>query len=241
MLPIPTSGDPVCLLSVNDAPVFELSWSDENESFEDGTINLYEDFGTQFVSIFPGLIPVDEMGQTVEYVISPSNINSADISIISSNSEVVIEIVSKLDLYETIEFTVSAIDDGGVDNNGEDQFSQTFVLDIIPVNDQPSFLKGNNQNVLEDSGPIIVSSWASEISKGPSNESNQELEFIVTTSNDNFFKNSIIPTINPFNGDLFFEIADDLNGEVEVSLILKDNGGTDFEGSESKKTLIGIS
>ena len=143
------------------------------------------------------------MGQTVEYVISPSNINSADISIISSNSEVVIEIVSKLDLYETIEFTVSAIDDGGVDNNGEDQFSQTFVLDI-PVNDQPSFLKGNNQNVLEDSGPIIVSSWASEISKGPFNESNQELEFIVTTSNDNFFKNSIIPTINPFNGNLFF-------------------------------------
>ena len=35
----------------------------------------------------------------------------------------------------------------------------------------------------------------------------------------------------------FFEIADDLNGEVEVSLILKDNGGTEFEGSESNSFL----
>ncbi|MBC8311860.1 MAG: tandem-95 repeat protein [Candidatus Marinimicrobia bacterium] len=221
---------------VNDAPIFELT----NLSNEVITaVEVYEDFATQHVLVSPGLIPVDETGQTVEYLLSPESITSADISINSVTGEVTIQSIANL--YETVQFTVTATDDGGTELEGVNEYSQSFVLDITSVNDVPSFLKGDDQSILEDDGEISIS-WATDISRGPIDEVSQGLSFLVTTDNDAFFKDSQIPTIDGITGNLTYQIADDLNGEVEVSLTLKDDGGTDYDGvDESEPQTFNIS
>ena len=59
----------------------------------------------------------------------------------------------------------------------------TVYIGVTAVNDVPSFTKGADQTVLEDSGAQSVAGWATAISRGPSDESSQTVNFIV--SNDN--------------------------------------------------------
>src|SRR5207249_3758809 len=57
--------------------------------------------------------------------------------------------------------------------------SSSFLLTVNAVNDAPSFTKGVDQTVKEDSGPQTVAGWATAISAGPANESVQALAFQV--------------------------------------------------------------
>ena len=207
---------------VNDAPIFELTNSN-NEVIN--SVDVLEDFTTQQVLITQGLIPNDETGQEVVYTISPESITSADISINSETGEVTIQ--SLADLYSITEFTITAIDDGGIALDGVDSYTQNFTLNITSVNDMPSFLKGEDQSILEDEGEIFIS-WATDISRGPVDEIPQELTFNITTDNDGLFER--YPIVNGNTGELSYKIADNLNGEVQISLSLKDNGGIKFGG-----------
>ena len=81
--------------------------------------------------------------------------------------------------------TVKLKDDGGTANGGVDTSDpQTFTIAVTAVNDVPSFTKGSDQTVLEDTGPQSVTDWATDISKGPADESGQTLTFLVSTDND---------------------------------------------------------
>ena len=70
-------------------------------------------------------------------------------------------------------FTFRA-NDGQADSN-----TATVELNIAPVNDAPSFTKGADQTVAEDSGAQTVSGWATAISPGPADESGQTVTFSV--------------------------------------------------------------
>ena len=51
-------------------------------------------------------------------------------------------------------------DDGGTENGGDDTYdTQTFNISVRPVNNEPSFVKGADESVLEDAGPQIVNAW----------------------------------------------------------------------------------
>ena len=63
----------------------------------------------------------------------------------------------------------------------------TFSLTVNPVNDAPSFTKGANQTVLEDSGLHSVSTWATAIPAGGADETGQTLTFSVTNDNNALF------------------------------------------------------
>ena len=63
-------------------------------------------------------------------------------------------------------------------NSASGSMTDTFVLTVNGVNDPPSFTKGPDQTVAEDSGPQTVPNWATNISPGPSNESGQTLTFV---------------------------------------------------------------
>ena len=93
----------------------------------------------------------------------------------------------------TISVTVE--DDGGTDNVGVNAITRTFNVTVTPVNDAPSFVKGANQQVLEDAGPQSVANWASSISAGPGDESGQALSFLVSHDNPGLF--AVPPTISP--------------------------------------------
>src|SRR6185312_6366861 len=115
----------------------------------------------------------------------------------------------------TATVTVHFHDNGGTANSGSDtSVAQTFTINVTAVNDVPSFTKGADQTVLEDSGAASVSGWATAISAGPANESGQAVNFIVTNNNNALF--SVQPAVAA-NGTLTYTPAANANGSATVS------------------------
>src|SRR5207253_1317756 len=81
-------------------------------------------------------------------------------------------------------FTFQVQDNGGTANGGVDldQSPNTMTINVTSVNDAPSFTKGANQTVNEDTGAQTVIGWATLISAGPADESGQALNFIVSNN-----------------------------------------------------------
>ena len=107
--------------------------------------------------------------------------------------------------------------------------SDTFTI-VVPLNHTPQFTKGADQVVDEDAGLQTVPNWATNILKGPPEESTQTVNFLVTTNNDALF--SVLPTITP-TGTLTYTTAPDANGVVTVTVMLKDNGGNASGGVDT--------
>ncbi len=115
------------------------------------------------------------------------------------------------------------------DSNGGVK-SDTFLLTVTPVNDAPTFTKGDDQSVGEDSGPQTITNWATDIGAGPG-ESGQSLTFLVTgNTNPGLFSSA--PAVSP-SGTLTFTPAPNANGSATVTLALKDDGGTANGGQDT--------
>jgi len=131
------------------------------------------------------------------------------------------------------------------DFNGSDSFTYTLTngngratagmvsLTIPAVNDAPSFAKGDNQTVSEDAGAQTVTSWATAISAGPSDESGQIVTFHVSNDNTSLF--SAQPAIAA-SGTLTYTPAANSNGTATVSIYLTDNGGVANGGNDTSAT-----
>ena len=109
------------------------------------------------------------------------------------------------------------------DSSGAVSNPVTFTLTVNAVNDAPGFVKGNDESVLEDAGPQVALGWATSISAGPSDESGQALNFIVSNDNNGLF--SAQPAVSAA-GDLTYTPAGNANGSSVVSVAIHDNGGT---------------
>jgi hypothetical protein len=119
-------------------------------------------------------------------------------------------------------------------NGGTTAFStatETARIVVTAVNDPPSFTKGANQVVDEDSGGQTVTGWATNMSPGPTDESGQTLTFQLTTNNDALF--SALPAVNATTGTLTYTPAANASGAATVTIRLKDNGGTDNGGQDT--------
>ncbi len=103
-------------------------------------------------------------------------------------------------------------------------------VSVAAVNDAPSFVKGANQTVLEDAGAQSVTTWATSISAGPTDESGQTLTFQVSNDNNALF--AAQPAISS-TGTLTYTLAANANGSATVTVSLKDNGGTANGGSDT--------
>ncbi|MCI0746263.1 MAG: putative Ig domain-containing protein [Verrucomicrobia subdivision 3 bacterium] len=114
-------------------------------------------------------------------------------------------------------------------NDGLDTRSTSFALAVNPVNDSPSFVKGADLMVPEDSGLQTVPAWATAITAGPPDESGQSLTFTVTNNNAALF--SVQPAIAP-NGTLTFAPSLNANGSAAITFQLRDSGGTANGGSD---------
>ena len=125
-------------------------------------------------------------------------------------------------------FTFTA-NDGSSDSN-----TATVEIDVTPVNDVPSFTKGADQTVLEDSGAQTVAGWATGISKGPADEAAQTLTFNVT-NNTNAALFSAGPAIAA-NGTLTYTPAANANGSATITIELEDDGLTANGGVDTSAT-----
>jgi hypothetical protein len=111
-------------------------------------------------------------------------------------------------------------------NGGTTAFStasDTVSLMITPVNDAPSFTKGADQSVPQDTPAQTVTGWATAISAGPPDEGSQALDFIVSNDNNPLF--AVQPAVAS-NGTLTYTPAAGATGMATVSVSLHDNGGT---------------
>ena len=122
----------------------------------------------------------------------------------------------------TIQYTVEDFD-GNLSNTA------SISINVLPVNDEPSFTVGANQTICYSSSAQTVNGFATAISKGPSNESSQTVSFIVTNDNNSLF--AVQPTISA-SGILSCIPAASQSGTAIVTVYIMDDGGTANGGIE---------
>ncbi len=203
------------VLAVNTAPSFASG----------GNVTVNEDAGAQSIawatSISPG--PSCESGQTLTFNVS--NDNAALFAVqptISPAGLLTFTPTSNASGVATLMVTLQ--DNGGTANGGSDtSVPVTFTLTVNSVNDAPSFTKGPDITVLEDSGAFSQTAWATAISPGPADEAAQTVSFEVSNSNTALF--SVQPTLSPI-GTLTFTPAANAHGVATVTVVARDTGGT---------------
>ena len=201
---------------VNDAPSFTKG--------ADQTV--LEDAGAQTVSGWATAISKgtsNEATQNLTFFVSNDNpgLFSAAPAVTASGQ---LTYTPAANAHGSATVTVYAKDDGGTTNGGTDtSATETFTITVTPLNDAPSFTTGSNQTVDEDAGAQTKTGWATAISTGPSDESGQTLDFIVTNDNNSLF--TVQPTIAS-NGTLSYTPAAEASGAATVTVKLHDDGGT---------------
>ncbi|MEY2591780.1 MAG: large repetitive protein [Acidimicrobiaceae bacterium] len=212
----------VTVAALNDAPSFTAG---PNQTvLEDSGLHTTAAWAT---AISPG--PADEAAQTVNFVVSNDNtaLFSAQPAVDATGQ---LTFTPAANGFGTATVSVSAHDNGGVANGGADTSApQTVTVTVTGVNDVPSFTKGPDQSVNEDSGLNTANLWATTVSAGP-NESAQTLSFIVSNNNNALF--STQPAVNG-TGTLTFTPAANANGTAIVTVQIHDDGGTAIGGSDT--------
>jgi VCBS repeat-containing protein len=214
----------IAITAVNDAPSFTKG--------PDQTV--LEDAGAQSVANWATAIsagPADEAGQTLTFLVT-ANTNAALFA-----AGPAVDATGKLtytpaaNANGTATITLVLKDSGGTANGGVDTSApRTFVISVTAVNDAPSFTKGANQTVNQDSGAQTVVGWATAISAGPPDESGQTLNFLVSASNTALF--SVQPALSSV-GTLTYTSAAGVAGSATVTVQLHDNGLTTNGGLDT--------
>lgn len=132
------------------------------------------------------------------------------------------------DRFGTVTVTVRVTDPEGATAN------RSFRLNILPVNDPPTFETGPDIVVPEDAGPQSFPKWAKDISPGPFEQGQKvtfELEIVEEhTAYPQLFAEG--PAIAP-DGTLTFTPAPNAHGSALVRVWLKDDGGTEHGGKDT--------
>ncbi|MBN1873294.1 MAG: tandem-95 repeat protein [Anaerolineae bacterium] len=97
-------------------------------------------------------------------------------------------------------------------------------ITVLAVNDAPSFTPGIDPVVVAEDVGVQTLSWASAISPGPADETEQGLDFTLVNDSPTFF--TVQPDLQETSGELTFTPAPDVYGSVQVTATLQDNGGT---------------
>ncbi len=144
------------------------------------------------------------------------------------------------DVFGETPFAVTVDDQGNTGTGGGKQALGTFLVALSAVNDPPSFVKGPNVTVSQSSGPKTVVGWATGASKGPTNltaytsEETQALTYVVV-GNTNPALFATAPAVSS-TGTLTFSPAPGVTGSADVTLRLKDDGGTANGGSDTSSS-----
>ncbi|MEQ2007849.1 MAG: tandem-95 repeat protein [Limisphaerales bacterium] len=210
----------ITVSSVNDAPSVAYSTNE---------VVVLEDAGAQsfagFASFTAG--PTNESAQTlVGYTVS--NSSNALFSVqpaIDGTGQLTFTPATNANGAATV--TVIVQDSGGTGDSGVDKATNTFVITVTPVNDQPTAALAGNVTVLEDAGPQTRSGFVTSFVPGPVDESGQAPTYQVTSDNALLF--SVQPAIAS-DGTLTFTPATNANGAATVTVIVQDSGGTGYSG-----------
>jgi VCBS repeat-containing protein len=209
----------ITIVPVNDKPVFAVINS---------TITVLEDSeaysAANAKTIGPGGSS-DEAGQTLTFTLTNTN-NALFETQPAMTPAGLLTFNPAADMNGTATVTVRLFDGELYADN------KTFVINVTAVNDAPSFTGGANQTVWEDAGAQAVANWATNVSKGPANESTQTLAFSLTNDNNALFLSGGQPAVDAA-GRLTYTPAPDAYGTANVTATLTDNGGTANGGDDA--------
>ena len=218
--------------AVNDAPSFTIPAT---------APSVFENAGAQTVPGFATAIsagPIDEAAQTLNFSVnvtgSTGNLSFTTPPAIDASTGT-LTYAAAADSFGVATISVVLNDNGGTANGGVSaSAAQTFTLEVLFVNNAPTFVSGGNVTVNEDSG-AYNSPWATAIDDGDPGIT-QVLNFIVL-SNDNPTLFAASPGINASTGNLSFLPAANANGVANLSVVLQDNGGTANGGVDTSATV----
>ncbi|HON07009.1 MAG TPA: hypothetical protein PLW02_02795, partial [Verrucomicrobiota bacterium] len=208
---------------VNDAPSFTLI---------NDKVTVLEDVPQQIINNFARDIlkgALNEKGQGLRFILENNNPSLFRIQPYMTVLGRLVFMPAK-DAFGTATIRVTLKDTGGTANDGVDEATGEFTIDVLPVNDMPTIKLGRSLTVNEDCGLQTFEGWATGITPGPANESDQSVEIILSTDNENLF--ATLPSINPIDGTLTFEPAANSNGYANVFVYVQDDGGIDNGGKD---------
>jgi FG-GAP repeat protein len=169
--------------------------------------------------------PLYESGQSVYFTVDNSNPGLFSESPWIDPISGTLYYTSSVNAFGICDATAILHDDGGTAFGGIDQSTPyVFTIEVLSVNDQPSFIVGATPVVLNATGgQATLLNWATGINVGPSNESGQVPSFIVQT--DQAEKFSATPTIDAA-GALQFTPNVGAHGVINATVVMIDGGGT---------------
>jgi uncharacterized repeat protein (TIGR01451 family) len=175
------------------------------------------------VQILMSAYDMEDLPCTMNFNVSISNADMISSHITSCYFDTyTITLNPKTNRSGSVLVSLSAIDSDGL--SASDSFEVTF----IAVNDPPSFYLSSTILEVFNTGSIQrFSNWAQYIAPGPTDESNQSLEFYLSVSNSSLFEE--LPEMD-HEGTLTFKPTTDSDGSSKVDVFLKDNGGTEHLG-----------
>ena len=219
----PPQSFSITVVPVNDAPAF-VGGTDQTVGEDSGPLTL----SAWATAVTAG--PVNEASQSLNFIVTNDN-NQLFSAQPTVSTDGTLTYTAATNAIGSATVRVQLRDDGGTADGGTDVSAvRTFVITITPVNDAPSFIKGGDQSVGEDSGAHTVATWASNISAGPQDEAGQSLTFVLSTDNPTLFTEA--PAISA-DGTLSYTISSNVSGTATISVRLRDSGGTNNGGSDT--------
>ncbi len=207
----------------NDAPTFN----------GDGGYVVNEDSGPESVPGYATNISAgapDESSQLLTFILTNNN-NAIFSSQPTLTPAGTLNFTPAPNAFGTSIVTAILQDNGGTANGGANtSVPHTFVLIVNPVNDPPSFNKGPDQSVNQGAPAQTMAGWATGLSVGPANESEQTASFLLVNDNPALF--AVAPQISN-NGSLTYTPASGMSGVAHLSVVLQDNGGTANGGMDT--------
>ena len=216
---------------VNDAPIFSggtnvINEEDENVGFGAGVIRV-QNWATNVTAGPAGAI--DEINgeggfEPQELTYNLTRIDDGGDDLFVEAPQVLIQDAAATLFYilrpnanGTATFRAQLTDNGGTNAAiGDDAAGDpiTFTITVNAINDVPTFTAGGDVTVGEDSGPYSQP-WATNISPGPADESEQTVVFDVTVSPEDQTLFASLPEISEA-GILRFTPAENAVGVADV-------------------------
>ena len=195
---------------VNDCPTVNTSLSDISVTWnsDDQTIAL----NTLFNDV-----------DTTNLTYTVTNTNDSIVSTTISGTDLIIDYLENQS--GTVTVTVGVNQTGSVSNGSSVAactVSDTFVITVIKPNQEPSFTKGPNITLCENSGAYTATGWATNIDDGDSGTQNVSFD-IFYNSNPGIF--DVQPQISA-TGNLTFTLKANRSGNVTLLARIEDDGGT---------------
>jgi hypothetical protein len=212
-------------ISQNNKTLLESSTGGDEDVVPPRIFDVFED-NTLTITDFEILALANVIDADGNALISPpsNGISAQGGTVVSGNS---LDYTPPADFNGIDSFTYT------ISNVGDEPIEGTVNINVVPVNDQPTFDMAGDQQVDVGAGLQAVSGWADNMYTGSANESGQSLTFNVTSDSPALF--AVQPAIDAF-GNLTYTPADDAFGSASVDVSLSDSGGTANGGDDTSPT-----